>query len=361
MRLDWENAEALVHGGAILGGGGGGSRMEGIKAARLALELGRPRVVPLSEIDDNACLVMVSAVGAPAAAERFVQPMDHVRCVTKVAERLREPLGGLIQNEMGGFASANGMIQSAVLDLPIIDAPGNGRAHPLALMGSLGLHDKAGYRSIQAVCGGDPERGHRVEMVVEGSIHACAALVREASIQAGGIVAVARNPISASWVRDTAAVGAVEATAELGRAFLAAMRDNRSTAHAVSQHLRGEVVAQGRVDSVELSTQGGFDIGRVLVNGECELVFWNEYMFIDMGGRRYTFPDLITTFDTSTGHVVNTAEIQEGMEVAVVAARKENLILGTGMRDRALFQRVDEVLKRPVLDYAFSPRQERQA
>ncbi|MBW1713188.1 MAG: DUF917 family protein [Deltaproteobacteria bacterium] len=354
MKIKLQTAEALVFGGAIMGGGGGGSYEEGLKLAQLALDLGSPQILSLREIDPQAWVITSSLVGAPAAKDKFVKPMDYVRSMAKVCGALDEQVGGIIQNEMGGLASANGLIQSAVLGLPIIDAPCNGRAHPIAAMGSLGLHARKGYHSVQAACGGDPDQGRRLELLVEGSLESCSALVRAASVQAGGFVAVARNPVQAAWLKDSAAVGGTRATISLGRVFLEALQSGSSPEEKVAAHLGGEVVARGKVARIDLKSEGGFDLGLVVLDSGHEMPFWNEYILIEAEGRRlYTFPDLIATFDLATFRPVSSAEIAEGMEVAVVAAKKDRLILGGGMRDRSLFLRVEEAVGRPVVPFVF--------
>ena len=326
---------------------------EGLRLARLAVELGTPEIVPLADVDPEQWVVTVSAVGAPAGAHKFVRPMDYVRAVEKVANCVGGVVGGLIQSEMGGLNSANGLVQSAVLGIPIIDAPCNGRAHPIALMGSLGLHKIPQYRSIQAASGGNPDEGRRVELLVEGDINRCSALVREASVQAGGMVAVARNPIRAADLKDRAAVGAVMETITLGRSFGQASKRGTLVEEAVAEGLGGEIVAREKVTRVELTTRGGLDVGRVILTGDYELMFWNEYMLLEAGGKRlYTFPDLIATFDAATHLPVSTARIADGDEVFVVAAKKDQLILGEGMRDSDLYRRVEEAVGRPVASYA---------
>jgi len=44
-------------------------------------------------------------------------------------------ISGLISSEVGALGVVNGWVQSAALQIPVIDAPANGRAHPLGLMG----------------------------------------------------------------------------------------------------------------------------------------------------------------------------------------------------------------------------------
>jgi DUF917 family protein len=77
-------------------------------------------------------------------------------------------------------------------------------------------------------------------------------------------------------------------------------------------------------------------------------------MLLEADGKRlYTFPDLIATFDAITHLPVTTAQIAEGGDVFIIAAKKDRLILGEGMRDRELYLRVEHAVGRPVVSYAF--------
>ena len=354
MRCNKELVEALVLGGAVLGGGGGGYIEEGLKLGHLALEMGEPEILPLNAIDPEETVITVAAVGAPAAENRYLKPMDYVNAVKIVMEALRISKCGLITNEMGGMASVNGLLQGAVLGLPVVDAPCNGRAHPTSLMGAMGLHKLPDYVAIQSAFGGHLTRGTRVELLVRGDIRRCSALVREASVQAGGIVAVARNPVQARYLSEHAAVGAMQQAISLGEVISQVERQGKSVEEEVARYLGGEVVAEGRVTHVQLTTEGGFDRGTVWIEGMYELVFWNEYMLLEAQGERlYTFPDLITTFDMSTHRPVTSAEIRKGMKVAIVVTRKEQLILGQGMREPELFRVVENAISRPIVRYVF--------
>lgn len=354
MKCDLETVEALVLGGAVLGGGGGGNPEEGLRLGRLALELGTPRIVPLKELEPSSTVVTVSAVGAPAAAEKYVRAMDYVRTVEMVAEALGRSIAGLITNEMGGLASVNGLIQSAVLDIPVVDAPCNGRAHPLAAMGALGLENDPDYVSIQAARGGNPDRGRRVELLVRGSLSRCNALVREASVHAGGIVAVARNPVTASYLETHAALGAMQMAISLGRSLMEAREQGRPLAEAIVRELGGKIVTEGQVEAAELVTRGGFDIGNLRIQDGFEIIFWNEYMLLERTGTRlFTFPDLIVLVEREENRPLSSAEVRVGMEVTVVGVPKENLVLGAGMHNPELFRQVEEAIGKPMIPYIF--------
>ena len=365
IRLDADTVEAAVLGGAVLGGGGGGSMALGRRNGLLAVELGAPELVDLDDVVPEAVLVTVSAVGSPAATTAYTLRMHYVRAVELIREQGGTALDGLITTECGALATVNGWLQAAVLGLPVVDAPCNGRAHPTGLMGSIGLHRVEGYVSTQAAAGGASAAGRYLELVARGSLERTASLVLQASVQAGGMVAVARNPVAASYARDHAAPGAIRQSIAVGRSMLERRDDGPAAMiEAVCAALRGEVAARGRVADVQLETDGGLDVGTVRVQMDdrqlAELGFWNEYVSLDLADadganprRIATFPDLLVTLDASSGLPLSSAEVAVGQEVAVVRVDRRHLILGAGMRDPALLRTIEEATGRDVVRYVF--------
>ncbi|MDR9432013.1 MAG: DUF917 family protein [Natronomonas sp.] len=352
ITLEW--VEYVAVGGAVLGGGGGGSLDEGIEFGELAVAYGVPEIVPLSTLDPSDVVLTVSGVGAPAATESYVGPADYVRAVELIVDQLERrgtSVGALMTNEMGGFASVNGLLQSAVTGLPLVDATCNGRAHPTGPMGSIGL--SGDETVLQAGVGGKPGTARRNELVIEAPLEFAASTVRQAAKAAGGLVAVARNPVSASYAGDHAAVEVYEQAKAVGRAVQTAS-DGRAAAEGVASVLNGSVAVTGTVESRSLETTGGFDVGTVTVDSH-ELTFWNEYITLEREGERFaTFPDLITTLDGETGRPVSTAELSEGQSVMILVAPASSLALGAGMRDPELFEPIEEAVDRPVVEYAFA-------
>lgn len=355
MKLEGSHIEPIVLGGALLGGGGGGDPDEGRRFARLALEAGEPRLVGLEALSPDAVVVTVALVGAPSAPEQHVSREDLVRSVRLLSERFSLRIDAINGNENGGFASVNGWMQSAVLGLPLVDAPCNGRAHPTAVMGAMGLHRVPGYVSFQAAAGGAPGSRY-LEVTVTGPVEAASTLIRQASIQAGGLVAVARNPVEARYLASHGAPGAISMALRAGSALLEAIPQGAEAAwKAAAQSVGGSVVEVGSVVGLSIETKGGFDQGVVGIEGDgrCELAFWNEYMTLERDGRRLaTFPDLIATLD-DRGLPLATSSIREGQVVAVVAAPKECLVLGAGMRDPELFRIAEQVIGKSLIPYVF--------
>ncbi len=354
MRLDTRLAEAAVLGGAVLGGGGGGDIEDGLERATLAVRLGSPVLMSLDDLDDDDLVVTASAVGAPAAADKYVRPVDHIRALELLLETQPVELGGIIANENGASSGINGWLQAASMGIPMIDAPANGRAYPTGLMGAMGIHRLEGYVSVQSAAGGNPETGRYLEMVVQGKLEVNANMIRHASIQAGGIVAVSRDPIDAAYLRKHAAPGGTSQAIKLGEAIMAA-RDQGpdSVIRATVSALGGDIVCQGQVAGLRLETSGGYDIGVVKTEGDspCELTFWNEFMTLELDGRRKaSFPDLITLLSLESGLPVSSAEIQQGDGVAVLMVPRDQLILGEGVRLPEAIREAEQAVGKPLIE-----------
>lgn len=352
--LDTDSVKMAVLGGAVLGGGGGGSMDLGSVFGNLAVSMDRVCLVQPDDLPDDTVIVTVGAVGAPAAEERYVTPRHYVRAVELLGENMDVEVGGLITNENGGFATVNGWLQAATLGVPVVDAPCNGRAHPTGLMGSMGLHQLDHFVSMQCATGGDPENDRYLETTVTGSLSKAASIIRQASVQAGGIVAVARNPVSLNYVKNNAAPGAITQAMKVGKALVENEGNPETMAAAAAKTLGGYVVATGRVEHFSLRTEGGFDSGSLHLSSGHHLTFWNEYMTLETENERIgTFPDLIMTLDAGSGLPVATADLSPGRALILILSHRNNLLLGAGMRDPELFAVAEAAVNKSIVEYVF--------
>jgi DUF917 family protein len=349
IRLDEKIVDYAVYGGAILGGGGGGWIDEGLRIGRLALEIGQPTLYSIDEFIDEALLVTVSLVGAPAAKDKFVKPIYYTKALEILSQKLDQPIAGLITNENGAGTTINGWFQSAVTGIPVVDNPCNGRAHPTGAMGSLNLTELPNYISHQSAVGGKDD--YYVELSVSGSLDKSATMIRNASIQAGGMVAVARNPVTAAYAKKHGATGGISQAIEVGEALLG--HKGEAAIDAVVTKLEGEVFATGVVTQFDLETTGGFDVGSLLIDDKVELSFWNEYMTLEKDGERIaTFPDLIMTLDANTAEPIVSAAITKGQKIAVITVPKDNLRLSSTMRNPKLMKSIEHIIKKPINPYS---------
>ena len=348
IKLDEYTVEHAVYGGAVLGGGGGGKIADGLQIGRLALEVGQPILRTAEEMKEEDLLVTVSLVGAPAAKEQYVKPMHYIKAIDLLSQTIKEPIRGIITNENGAGTTVNGWFQSAVTGLPVVDIPCNGRAHPTGVMGSLNLSEQAGFISHQAAVGGRSER--YLEFTISSALDIAAKTVRQMSVEAGGLVAVARNPVHVAYAKKHGASGAIQQAIQVGEALCS--RKGERAIDSVVSLLGGKVIGEGTVTEFKLETTGGFDVGTVTINNDWNMTFWNEYMTIEKDGIRYgTFPDLIMTLDVKTGRPIVTAEVEKGQNLAVIVVPKEKLILSSTMRNHLLMCPIEKIIGKQIINY----------
>ncbi len=353
--LDLAAVEEAVRGGSVLACGGGGWVDHGYLVGNTAISYGTPRLATLDEIGPDALVVTVTAIGAPGARAWEMRPRDYVRALQLLAAELDEPVVATITAQNGSSTTCNGWVQSAVLGTLVLDAAGDGRAHPTGKMGSIGLTAETGYVAVQSVAGGNREDGRYLEAVVRGPVALCANVLREASDQSGGFIASARNPVSAAYVRDHAAVGAISLALDLGRKMVAAEeRGADAVIDAIVERLEGRVLARGAVRAKEMRYEHAFDIGSLSV-GDVELGFVNEYLTAESGGERLgTFPDVLTTLSLADGRPVAIKDVADGDEIAVLHADKSKIPTGDGVRDPTVYPEVEAMLGKPLAEHALA-------
>jgi uncharacterized protein len=320
-----------------------------------AVQYGTPRLASLDEIDPDALLATVSAIGAPAAIGWEMQPRDYVRALELLMEAVDEPIVGTVTAQNGSSTTCNGWVASAVLGTLVIDAAGDGRAHPTGKMGSFGLAANPDYETVQAVAGGNRAQDRYLEVLTRGTVRRTANVLRTAAAESGGFISAARNPLPASFVARHAAVGAISFALDLGEAILAAAPNGGAAViEATAEHLSGRIIARGPVRRRELRTENAFDIGTIVV-GELELGFVNEYLTAEADGQRIaTFPDVLATLSTDTGRIISIADIRPGDEVAVLHVPKANVPLGDGVREPSVYPEVEAMLGKPLAEYALA-------
>ncbi|MFE3515103.1 DUF917 family protein [Streptomyces sp. NPDC059166] len=348
-QLTHDDIRAAVYGGAVLGGGGGGFVERGLRTAELALQVGAPELWSADEFAPEDLTATVALVGAPAATDPLVLPTHLLRALELLRRDLPRPLAAIHTNENGAETTINGWFHSAMTGLPVIDLACNGRAHPSSVMGAMGLHQEEGYRTVQGYAGGKPYT--YVDGAVTGGLEGTSSVVRRASVEAGGWVGVARNPVEVGYAVKHGAPGAIGFAIELGRRYLA---DGPTGA---ADHLGGEIVATGKVVEYRCETREGLDVGVAVLDDEAgtTLHFVNEYMTLELGGeRRAAFPDLITTFGED-GAPLASADVAVGKRVDVLLAPAANLLLSSTMYQPEVYAPVEDLLGFPFAPAARVP------
>lgn len=338
-RLTAADARHAVVGGLILGGGGGGHADLGLDLAEAALAAGDVMLAGVDELPQDAVVAICAGVGAPGAPEGHVSKADFTTSLQHLDAELQRrgqgPIVAVATNENGAMGTVNGWLQAATTGLPVLDCPCNGRAHPTALMGSLGLHRDPDYVAIAGYAGGN--EAHYTEGVVVGSLATASQGIRALSVVAGGLVAVARNPVPLAFLAERGAPGGVTQAIEVGRAH------EQGGVQAVADLLGGRILASGPVTGFGIEQVSGFDVGALSV-GDVDLTFVNEYMGAVQAGEQVgSFPDLVMTFDAATGEPVVSADLADGRGITVLWAPRSSLLLSATMDMPELMEAIGDL------------------
>src|SRR3977135_2031548 len=183
--LTHSDALDAIWGGSVLACGGGGWVQHGELMAERAPRMGTPILCSVDEIPDDALVATVTAIGAPGAANWEIQPRDYLNALKLVMERARGPIVAVLTAQNGASTTLNGWIQSAMLGVKVLDAAGDVRAHPTGKLGGMGLTDRPGYRTIQAVSGGNRKLHGELRLVTEGTIVPTSNILRDSSVPVG--------------------------------------------------------------------------------------------------------------------------------------------------------------------------------
>jgi len=342
-KITSEDVEALAIGGTILGGGGGGWPDEGRAAGKLALELGGIELWSPEEVPKDWDVITIAALGAPTK-KGLTKARHFIRAVQMLWDAGVE-FDGVIAAENGGHNSFGGWIPAAALGLPVVDIPGDGRAHPTAMMGSMGMH-RVDYNSVKA---GATEGA---EILAWGSLQRTSNQIRYMADDCKALIAMARDPMPVSWCLEHGAPGAIQQAIDLGKTYIKAEKGETAVKNVLNS-LGGRIAEKGRVVKFETEAKGGFDVGILNIKGkkEWQLRFVNEYMALDSDGKRVaTFPDLVTTFN-ATGVPVTSAAVKEGDEIYLGVVPKEKIKVGDGNRYPEVYESIETALGVPIIKF----------
>lgn len=357
-----KDVEAAVKGGSVYAAGGGGWADHGRMLGYAAVNVGKPELVSIEELDDSDWVATAAAIGAPASTTPWeMQGIDYVKAVQLLQEALGEKLSGLIIGQNGKSSTLNGWLPSAILGTKVVDAVGDIRAHPTGDMGSIGMAGSP-EQMIQTAVGGNRSENRYIELVVKGATAKISPVLRAAADQSGGFIASCRNPLRASYVRKNAALGGISMALKLGEAIIEAeKRGGSAIIDAICKTTGGHILAEGTITRKDVVyTKEAFDIGTITVGaGEkaVTLHVMNEYMAVeDAGGTRVaTFPAVITTL-SEDGEPLSVGQLKGGMHVFILHVPKDIIPLSASVLDPTVYPPVEKAMGIEIARYALETR-----
>jgi hypothetical protein len=255
---------------------------------------------------------------------------------------------GIIAAENGGHNSFGGWIIAASLGIPVIDAPADGRAHPTAMMGSMGLQ-RLGYKSVKS---GVTEG---CEVVAWGSLQTTSNVIRAQARDMKALIAMARDPVPVSYAVKRGAPGAITMAINLGYEYLEKINHTPDEkVESVLDFLDGNLICKAEIISKTIEAKGGFDVGYLTLregSEKWELTFVNEYMTLEKKDERLsTFPDLLTTFNNK-GEPVTSASLNHGDAIYLATVPKERIPIGDGNKYSENYNPIEVAIGKPMIKH----------
>lgn len=358
--LTLQDVEFAIKGGSVFACGGGGWVAHGRELGTLAVTIGRPELVQMEDVDDDAWIATAAAIGAPGGLTDWeMLGMDYIKAVALLQDALGAPLYGLIIGQNGMSSTMNAWLPSAVLGTKVIDAVGDIRAHPTGDMGSIGMAN-APEQMIQTAVGGNRANNQYIELVTRGATAKISPILRKASDMSGGFIASCRNPLRAEYVRRHAALGGISKALALGQSIMAAEpKGGNAIVDAICETTQGTIIASGKVMANSLTyTEEAFDVGIIEIGSGSDKVslhVMNEHMAVENahGERLATYPDVITTLN-SDGQPISAGQVHVGMEILVLHVHKKHLPLSSSVVDPSVYPHVEAILGINLSDYALN-------
>lgn len=323
--------DAIEVGAAILGTGGGGNPYIGKLRCRQELRKGnRIPVIPLAELPDDAVVVSLGGMGAPVVGiEKIEQGEECLRALRAIEKETGRKADALISAEIGGANSMEPMLTAAQAGIPVVDGDGMGRAFPEMQMITWSIY---GHRSVPAAMA--DEKGNIVVIRDAPADVWLEHLARAAVIPMGAACGLATQPMKGAFVRDYAIPGTITQALNLGRAVIAANRENRDPIQTVIDSEGGKLLMTAKIVDLERHLKGGFAVGHMDLEGFNDFAgqtgridLQNEFLVFTREGRmEVCVPDLIVVLDSDTGMPITTEMLRYGQRIAVLGLPSHALL-----------------------------------
>lgn len=331
--LNEEQLINVIWGATLMGGGGGGSMVNGIGLLEGYKKANPDKPVQLTlleteDMDPNAYAAVTAGMGAPTvlkgidftpyAVNAFNALKDHVADMTPARK-----LEYCIPIEMGGFNTFCPMLISLMNDIPFIDCDGAGRAVPA--LDTLLLHVNGLDTSPLAMA---DDKDNRVVITLKNAKDAPMGeeIGRWICTAFGQISGLSGWMVKKDEIVNSLACGTISLCEKIGKE----LRECAATGSIAFDALKKagvecKMLAKGKVVKQENLQQKGFDYGKVYVqaeDGEWVLFFQNENLVITHNGKPVmTVPDIICYYNAATGEPLTNADIEEGMDIVVGAIK----------------------------------------
>jgi len=326
MKVGVEVLEDLSLGAAFLATGGGGDPYVAFLAAQAVLAKNGPvDLIDASELDDEAHVVSIGAVGAPSVSLELLPSLDDPALALRAYEHhTGRTVDAVVSFEIGGGNSLIPLVAASELGIPVVDGDGMGRALPEAQMMTYPIAGVAPTPALALDYSGNTATFSTDSTTTyERHIRAMAAAM-------GGMITTVEHPMTGHQLKSSVMAGTVSFSIELGRL----LREKRGNATRMlgllestfASSIYGDVchLYTGKVVDSSSSVVGGYDVGQAVIepfdaaSAPLTLDIKNEYLVARVDDEVIaSVPDLITVVDYETSAPINAERLRFGQRVSV--------------------------------------------
>ena len=328
MKVSVDQLDDLALGSVFLATGGGGDPyIPQLIAKEALLKHGPVELVEPADLDDDAFVVTIGAVGAPTVSLELLPSIDEASETLRAFERhVGRRADAIASFEIGGGNSLLPLVAAVGCGVPVINGDGMGRALPEAQMMSYAI---AGVKATPAVA---RDYAGNIATFETATTEIYERHIRSFTVAAGGMVTAAEHGMTGAELKRSVIPGTLSFSIELGRV----LRENRGTADALLAPLQSvfrqsiydgcHLIHVGKVVDKSTRIVGGYDVGEVVIDSfDSELEpllvsIKNEFLLARRGNEVVaSVPDLITIVDYETSAPINAERLRYGQRVAVFA------------------------------------------
>ena len=312
------DVEALAIGAGILGSGGGGNPYyDSLVARRMLEKKGTVKLISVDKLSDNDVVLPVCFMGAPLVSVERLQTGREFAAIVHLYERVSgKKVTALMSGEIGGANAFTGVTAAAELGLPLVDADLLGRAFPELQMSFPTLFN---FNASPAVmCDGNGT----VIMLQTPDNKKMEECARSAVVALGSSAALGFFGMTGKQVQSMAIHNTVSYALQLGKAVIAARKNNTDSVQAVVKAGAGFICASGVITDIQQEIKNGFLVGTFTVTSPSSSVvidYQNENLVVKKDGHPVvTTPDIIIPIDVQTATPLTSDSLRYGLRIAVL-------------------------------------------
>jgi DUF917 family protein len=320
----------IITGAAFMGAGGGGSPQDGLKLLEELVSLGKSKLTVISpeEMAQDELAVMVAEIGAPkvfSEVDSFPETVTAFTVMQEAASQAGRSIKYLMAGELGGFNTMVPLYVAALKGVPFVDADGNGRAVPE--MGA-DLYAAAEVPHSPITMASSSGDSVIINLSDPHDHRSAENIARHICLAYGQLAAFCTFVVNRDTIIERLAPGTMTLCTTIGKAFREASR-LEGLAEDLGQAAGARELFVGTISEVELSSEGGFDLGFTHIDGtgayagkSVSIGFKNENMLMRDGSGRVvaTVPDVMTLVETEALKPLTNADTEKGQNVAVFGA-----------------------------------------